>query len=200
MAKEFNQLITYKKGELAERIVDRLILERGDYIPYEPIIKTAHAFDRMLVSRSGAKMMMMDVKALSARYTKGKWAGKGYPDTGISIAHRNVYLEFTDKHQVELLLMFVDCEMGEVYGNTISNLEQSVTIEHNGKTLTYPVIQSNFSAVGGFIVYYPIASMQRGLYYLTESEIAQLRGASNYDYKQDISHKPGYQEWLEEQS
>lgn len=191
MDKPFNQRITYKKGELAEQIADKIMIGRG-HMPYSPTIDGPHPFDRTLVNLENHTMMMMDVKAVSARYTKGKWAGKGYPDTGISIAHRNTYLQYVEQSGLPLLLLFVDCEMGEVYGNVISILEKPVTIEHNKRTLNYPMIADNNYAVGGKIVYYPIDSMQRNLYHLNDEEIAELRSTSNYGYKKDVKPKSKY--------
>lgn len=195
MAKPFEDTIMYDKGDLAERIADRIIIERGVYIPYQPAISGAHAFDRMLISRHGFRLMMMDIKAISARNSKPEWRERGYPDTGISINHRNVYLQFASIYPIPMLLLFFDVELGEVYGNLLSLLEQPTIVEHRGKQLEYPRIEDNFSAVGKQIIYYPMQNMRRGLYNLSQEEIAELKQYNNYGYEQDMDQKPGYTQW-----
>lgn len=190
MAKQFTDTIMYKKGSVAEMIVDSIVSDYG-YESFGPLKPGSHAFDRMLVNRGNNKLMMMDAKAVSKRVH--------YPDTGISIAHRNTYLSFANQNPcIPFLLLFIDCELKEVYGATLEHLEQKIEIDHNGRILSYPWECENFSAVGGKIVYYPMSLMNRGLYYLNDDEIAELRDLSNYGYEQDMDHKPGYQEWADE--
>jgi len=195
MPRKFEDTIMATKGDYAEALVDRLVHDQGLYHVYPIKTEGPHPVDRLLISRESLRIVAMDVKAVSARNSKPEFATTGYPDTGISIAHRNVYQQIVKHHNIPLYLMFVDEMLGEVYGNWLSVLERPTTIQWRNKTLNYPLVKDNFTAVGKQIVYYPLESMERGLYHLTDDEKAELHRLSNYMYKQDISHKHGYDEW-----
>jgi len=195
MPRKFEDTIMATKGDYAEALVDRLVHDQGLYHVYPIKTEGPHPVDRLLIRRDSFNIIAMDVKAVSARYSKPEFVGKGCPDTGISIAHRDVYQQIVKQHKIPLYLMFVDEVLGEVYGNWLSVLERPTTIQWRNKTLNYPLVKDNFTAVGKQIVYYPLESMERDLYHLTDDEKAELHRLSNYMYKQDISHKHGYDEW-----
>lgn len=200
MPRPFEETIMATKGEYAEALADRYIENRGLYHVYAVKSAGSHPVDRLLISRDLSRIVAMDVKAVTARNSKPEFKDTGYPDTGISIAHRDVYKTIVNTYNMPLFLIFVDEILGEMYGNWLSVLEHPTTITWRGKTLHYPLLQNNFTAIGKQIVYYPLQSMMRGLYYLTDDEQAQLHRLSNYMYEQDISHKAGYDEWKDSQS
>lgn len=188
MRKKFEDTIMHQKGVIGERIADKLIMAGGKYVPYAPIIETSHPFDRLLVSRDKSRFVILEVKTINRRLI--------YPDTGISIAHRDGYLNTSNTLNIDVFILFVDALEGEAYGNYIRVLEEKRVIElPNGNTREYPHIEGNFTAVGKGIVYYPLEAMARGLHKLTDEEIAVLSQKSNHGYKQDLSHKKGYEEW-----
>lgn len=192
--KQFEETIMYKKGHLAESIMDQILLTTTDFIPYAPAGGIAHPFDRLVASKDKKSLFVLELKAVSAR--------NFYPDTGISIQHYKDYLHIQVKYRLKVFIAFVDSKNKEIYGNTIESLAKPTEIEHtmpNGrkKVLHYPKEEDNFTAVGGRIIYFPLQNMKRNIFILTTEQAQELEQTSNYGYSQDLSHKKGYQEWKE---
>jgi hypothetical protein len=81
--------------------------------------------------------------------------------------------------------------LGKIYGNILNELAKDTVIQHRGKSISYPLIQSNFSAVGGKIIYFPLANMV-DIYMLTPEQCEAIEKYANYGYSKDVSHKQGY--------
>lgn len=158
---------TVKKGDYAEALVDK-ILERNGYIMYFPKTNGPHAFDRLAI-KNKEKALIVEVKAKAAR--------NRYPDTGIDIRHYEGYKKIRDAHDLPVLMMFVDEQKGEIYGNLLKVLEEENVVEHNRNLITYPVKQHG-------IIYFPLALMKT-FTKLTDKDIKFLKGHNtrNYEYK-----------------
>lgn len=57
------------------------------------------------------------------------------------------------KHNLEVVLFFVDEEVGKIYGGKLSELSEIDSFSVNGKEVTYPKIEKN-------IIYFHITKMQ----------------------------------------
>lgn len=176
----------YKKGELGEQIVDSLILNKGQFIPYAPVLDDAHIFDRLVASRDKKRLMIVEIKTVDAR--------DYYPDTGISIRHYEEYSEIQNKYSIDVWILFVDSKKKEIYGNTLNNLKEYTKVMHNGKLLVYPLVKSNFTAVGKEIIYFPLKNMV-SICKLSEEQVAELKQLNNKGYKEGLEGRKGYREW-----
>ena len=134
---------TVKKGNVGEKIVNDYLIKNG-YIPYSPNAEGAHPFDRLCASKDKKTLFITEVKTKPARVY--------YPDTGIDIRHYNGYKYVHDKYNIDVLLIFVDQDMGKVYGNHMRILDIPRVIDYNGKRLAYPLVQNN-------IIYFPLYAM-----------------------------------------
>jgi len=191
MGSRFEETVMFKKGHLGEFLVDCKILQAGKFIPYAPVGGRAHPFDRLCASKNKKNLMVVEVKTISTRAK----VPYGYPDTGISIKHYEDYLHVQEKYNIPVFLVFVDSHLKEIYGNKLDELKKETSVIHRGKTLSYPRIESNFTAVGGKIIYFPLINMTH-IYKLTEEEAGDLERFSNYGYEKDLEHKKGYDEWV----
>jgi hypothetical protein len=187
MRKNFLDTIMAKKGKAGEALIDEMVAKRGQYSPYAPIFEGSHPFDRLLVSKDKKKLLILEVKSVTVR--------KYYPDTGISIAHWEEYNHIIDSYGLDVFIVFVDETLREVYGNYLTVLQKDTTVTHNGRTLQYPKKERNFSAVGGYIMYFPLCNMIRNLFTIDDQTANELQALSNYGYKQDMTHKRGYKDW-----
>lgn len=163
----FNNLITTKKGNEGERIVDNLLLSKG-YIPYAPNADVAHPFDRICASRDKRTMFVVEIKTKARR--------NYYPDTGIDVKSYKGYKHIMKKYRVEVALFFVDEMLGKIYGGKLSQIEKPHNVVHNGKTLKYPLFQNN-------IIYFPLERLT--VYADLDSKDAELLmnlSSRNYDY------------------
>ena len=187
MSDNFKSTVMYKKGEIAEKIIDELIVSKGIWIPYKSIVDGGHPFDRLIARRDKKEIMIIDVKALNER--------KYYPDTGISIDHYSEYKDLQDKYSIRVFLFFVDGKLGEVYGGYLDELDKETQIEVRGKIVSYPLKEKNFSAVGHYIIYFPLELMKRNIKKLTEDEVQELKEYSNEGYKKDMDNRRGINEY-----
>lgn len=103
-----------KKGDIGERVVIP-ILERKGFAVYRPFTEGAHCFD-ILAIQNKDKAIALDVKA-KARLNS-------YEATGIDQRHFEEYKNFSEKHNMDFWVIFVDEMLGEIYGNKISELEK----------------------------------------------------------------------------
>lgn len=162
-----NSETCFKKGEYGE-LLFRGILEKKDYTVYTPKTKGAHPFDIIAVHKcpkTGQK------KPVFAADVKTKPMRVFFSDTGIWTNHYHVYLKFSKTHLMEFWLIFVDQNLGEIYGNTISELDKPRVIDSRA----YPLID-------GTTRYYPKAAM-RTIRLLTGDEIEELDRCSQIDDK-----------------
>jgi len=139
------------KGQLGETIVRRKMEAKG-WVCYAPFTPGAHAFDGLAV-KDKSMCLAFDVKSKSRR--------NNYEDTGINVAHFEVYKRFSERHLMPFWLFFVDEIMGEIYGNTL----KALSVPFRGR-FDYP-------AQFGGVVYWPLARMHK-MHTLTAEECAQL--------------------------
>lgn len=182
----FKNTRMYKKGQLGEQIVDSLILNKGKFIPYAPVLDDAHVFDRLVASKDKSRLMIVEIKTVDAR--------DYYPDTGISIRHYEEYSEIQERYGIDVWILFVDSKKKEIYGNTLKNLRTYTEVMHKGKLLIYPMIESNFTAVGKEIIYFPLKNMITVTTLSTE-QCEELKSFNNKGYEQGLEWKDGYNEW-----
>lgn len=166
MSASFQQAL--KKGAIGERTV-RAMLEDKGFVVYLPVTEGAHAFDIMAI-KDKTKVIALDVKS-KARRTK-------YNDTGIDQKHFDVYLSFSEKHNMDFWLVFVDEHEKRIYGNSIRELEKGCVV--GGKK--YPIIERN-ARDGKQIRYWHISQMHH-FQKINEAVSAQLMEYSqrNYSY------------------
>jgi hypothetical protein len=137
-----NFSVALAKGEYGEKIV-RAILEEKGFVVYKPYTEGAHAFD-VLAIKDKKKCIAIDVKAKARR--------NAYPDTGINLSHYKTYCEFSDTHKMPFWLVFVDEAMGQIYGNTIEELDKKRA--ENGRN--YPLLWEGKNST---TIYWPLSAM-----------------------------------------
>ena len=155
------------KGEIGEQIV-KAWLEKKGLVVYRPETEGVHAFD-MLAIKDKRCCVALDVKS-KARRNK-------YPDTGIDLRHYETYTAFSEKHNMPFWIVFVDEMIGEIYGNTLAELDKPRT--DSGKQ--YPLRWNGRD--GKTTVYWPLSAMKH-VHTLTEAERLKLSSFSqrNYEY------------------
>jgi len=127
----FNDRLTTKKGNIGEALVDEMLREQG-FVIYVPEGGQAHAFDRLAIKNKEI-LLIAEVKSKSLR--------KFYPDTGIDIRHYHEYLNIMNKHNLEVIMFFVDEEIGEIYGGKLKEISAVKSYAHNGKDMVWPLEQ-----------------------------------------------------------
>lgn len=131
-----------KKGALGEEIVDRILREKG-FVIYKPEGGQAHAFDRLAIK---------DKEILLIAEVKSKAKRKYYPDTGFNYKHYLEYKKIMERHNLQVVIFFVDEENKSIYGGKLKTLEQIKSFNVNGKEVTYPKIENG-------IIYFHIETM-----------------------------------------
>lgn len=139
----FENKLTTRKGDVGESLVDKMLREKG-FVIYKPEGGQAHAFDRLAI-KDKEILMIAEVKAKAKR--------KYFPDTGIDFRHYKEYKNIMKKHNLEVILFFVDEEMGKIYGGKLSEIEVINNFKVNNKDVTYPKIEKN-------IIYFHIEKMK----------------------------------------
>ena len=158
---------TVKKGNIGEALVNEWLINKG-YIPYSPDADGAHPFDRLVASRDKKTIFIADSKAKAKR--------KYYPDTGINIKHYEEYKFIQDKYSIDVFIFFVDEEARKIYGNYLRIMQAPRKIIHNGKELSYPLIQND-------VIYFPVEFMK---------EIADIPTEQANSMKQLTTKKEAY--------
>ena len=143
MPELFENKLTTRKGDVGESLVDKMLREKG-FVIYKPEGGQAHAFDRLAI-KDKEILMIAEVKAKAKR--------KYFPDTGIDFRHYKEYKNIMKKHNLEVILFFVDEEMGKIYGGRLSEIEVINNFKVNNKDVTYPKIEKN-------IIYFHIEKMK----------------------------------------
>ena len=109
------------KGAIGEIIV-RQYLEKAGWVVYQPMTEGAHCFDMMCI-KDKRTSVAFDIKA-KARLN-------AWPATGVNQRHFEEYQAFSEKHNMPFWIVFVDEGCGEVYGNTIQQLEIKRVVKNN---------------------------------------------------------------------
>lgn len=162
-----------KKGNIGENIVDNHLRERG-LVPYYPNSENAHPFDRLCATMDKRKLLIAEVKTKAKRTY--------YPDTGFDYKHYECYCNVRNKYNLPIFVYFVDENTGDIYGNTLRELEKETEITHNFKILNYPLKQK--ANTGKMIIYFPIQNM-KPVGKLTSKQMIELKNLSrrNYQYE-----------------
>lgn len=155
-----------EKGEIGETII-RSYLEGKGWVVYQPLTNGPHCFD-MLSIKDKNTSIAIDVKAKAAL---NKW-----PATGVNLRHFEEYQKFSVKHNMKFFLAFVDEMKGEIYGNSICELEKERTVF--GKL--YPF---NMPTRRGVILrIWPLEAMNH-IAHLRDSDVLLLKGHNQRSYK-----------------
>lgn len=164
-----------KKGDIGERVVIP-ILERKGFTVYRPFTEGAHCFD-ILAIQNKDKAIALDVKA-KARLNR-------YEATGIDQRHFEEYRNFSEKHNMDFWVIFVDEMLGEVYGNKLTELEKprckSGEISELNKT--YPMVKP-WGDYGSDIRVWHLNSMIRNMGTINDEAVIDLKNYSQrtHDY------------------
>lgn len=172
----FQDMKSTQKGNLGEQLVDKLLMEKG-LIPYKPVADVAHPFDRLCATADKRNLYVAEVKT-KARRNK-------YPDTGFDYKHFNIYMSLMKKHNLDIIVYFVDESLGQIYGGELVKISEPHDVHWtvNGKQtlLRYPKIES--TKYGEQIIYFPLELMTV-FADLPQGERAQLKQLNTraYDY------------------
>lgn len=155
-----------KKGNLGEEIVKNVLESKG-YIVYKCGTKGAHAFDFLAVKNKQV-LFIAEVKS-KARLNK-------FYATGINTKHYKEYKYIYNKHNIDILLFFVDEHPSEkrIYCQKLSILMQNKTIDN----ISYPNTE-----IAKDIVLFSLSDMIN-VCYLSDEQMQMLKSFSNrsYDY------------------
>jgi len=113
---------TVIKGNLGESIVKSILEQRG-YVVYKSITDGAHCFD-FLAIKDKIKFIVAEVK------TKGRLIK--YRATGFDIRHYNEYMAVSKKHNLDVIVFFVDNHPKEkrVYCGNLTTLSNKHTVDN----------------------------------------------------------------------
>ena len=139
----FHDRLTTRKGALGEQIARRHLESRG-LIVYAPLTDGAHLFDFLCANKQKQSIVAAEVKTKPRRLY--------FPDTGVDLRHYRDYMAVQSKYGVDVFLYFVDEHERRIYGNKLTALIAAREVEHNGKTLTYPMESRG-------IIYFPLCAM-----------------------------------------
>ena len=154
-----------KKGNIGELIV-REHLEKKGYIVYEPKTNGSHPFDKIAIKGKN-NMVIVEVKT-KARMNK-------FNATGFDLRSYKYYKSIRDKYNIPLYCFFVDEQLGEVYGNKLSILEENYK---DNKGDIYP----NTKIVNNIILF--SLDKMKTIHILTmhQKESIKKHNTRNYDY------------------
>ena len=133
-----------EKGDYGEILVKQF-LEKKDYVIYQPVTAAPHPID-MIACRRGVVALGVEVKTNAAC--------RKYPETGIDYYQYEHYNRFSAAASIPILLVFVDEERGEIYGNYLHELDKPTVY----KGMNYP---KTIGHTGGANVtrYFPLCNM-----------------------------------------
>jgi hypothetical protein len=134
-----------KKGEIGESCIDAILKDRG-FVAYSPP-EGSHPIDRFYLHTKTFKTIIVDVKTKSKR--------KLYPDTGFDLKDYEKYLQIYKNTGIKVLIIFIDQDMREIYGNTIDKLSEEVNIGG----VHYPKIEGSYD--GQKLIYFSIDSFKK---------------------------------------
>ena len=138
------------------------MIRTGKNVTYSPDNDGVHGFDQFLFKNG----------SYSAIEIKTKAKCKYYPETGIDFCDYERYLKLSKKHNMPVLLVFVDENEGKIYGNYLSELAKPQFIDEP-KAGKYPKVRTPKGG-GERLVYFHMSSMV--IYrHLTDIEIATLK-------------------------
>jgi len=160
-----------KKGDIGERIINDW-LEENNLIVYEPVTGGAHGFDR-LVSKGKKQLVIVEIKTKAKR--------NYFPDTGIDYKHYSKYKEISKKHNLTVLIFFIDEMLGQIYFGRLSELDMPNEYYYNGKYYSYPKVETKKQKIIYF--YQPNMKVIKSLK-KEEIDAIKKHQSRNYDYIQ----------------
>lgn len=137
----FRDLQTTNKGDFGENLVLDWF-EGKNIVPYGPINQESHPIDFIFYSKEKNEFFLADVKTKPKRIY--------YPDQGIDLKDYEKYKELSKKHNMPVVLFFVDETTGTCYGGKLDILEK-----HFGD---YPIIDD---AKREKVIYFPVSKMKK---------------------------------------
>ena len=162
---------TVQKGNVGEEIVQAFLESKG-FVVYKPATDSAHPFDMLAVK---------DKRLCIAAEVKTKALRTYYQDTGINKSTYYDYAEFSEKHNMDIFVFFVDEHKREVYGNWLKRLEQPRDVKMNGgKVVHYP--RDEKSKEGRWLRLYPYEAMQH-VAWIDSNTAEKLKRLSSRNYK-----------------
>lgn len=159
--------ITVKKGNVGERIIQE-IFETNGFIVYRPITKGPHKTDYFLHSGFEKKIICCDVKT-KRRYFKT-------PKTGLNESSFYHYKEILEKHNIDVLLVFIDDFEERIYGNWLSEIKDKAKYGNNNETPLKVWHLKHFKMIRK----------------LTEEELNELKPLTTKKYKEYYLNTPLY--------
>lgn len=156
------------KGAVGEAIV-RAMLEAKGWVVYQPQTQGAHQFDMLCIKDKNAAIAF-DVKA-KARMNMAAC-------TGINQTHFDEYARFSERHNMPFWVVFVDEQLGRIYGNSLTELERPIVVDG----ITYP--WQFLTKFGKLLRLWSLDSM-KDIAPLDEASVALLADLSqrNHEYK-----------------
>ena len=111
-----------KKGDIGEAIVRDYLTEQGFiiYQPYQDNI--AHPFDFLIFSDNKSDATIIDVKTKELMIRR--------PETGFPINNYKEYISYQNKYNIPVMLLFVDYQRKEIYGNYLDTLNTDIIIDN----------------------------------------------------------------------
>ena len=179
----FRDRLTTRKGEIGERIMERILRERGYEVFRPSDLANGHRIDGIAIKRNNPKQAIIcDAKAKPARVN--------HADTGIDLEHWRGYKALAEAHNMRAILFFVDEDEGTVRANFLDVLDQRHWHKSSktGRLVrpAYPLVENT---VDDEIRYYELVDLPIRAR-LEPQEIAELRGLSTRDSKyQAIAEK-----------
>jgi hypothetical protein len=169
----FRDLLTTRKGEIGENIVEQYLRDQGFQTYKSTDLDNSHTTDFLGIRRG--KVMVCDAKAKPLRVNRC--------DTGIDLVHWHRYKALGEAHGMRVFIFFVDEDLGLVYGNFLDVLD-CIHLHKSMKTgarvlPAYPLTENNGKDE---IRYYEYCDMLQ-LAKLTPQQIAELKSLSTRDPK-----------------
>ncbi|MEE1963566.1 hypothetical protein V1387_12785 [Allomuricauda taeanensis] len=144
---DYTSTSTLKKGTIGERYIKPWIEEQG-FAVFTTDSKLPHDYD--LLATNKQFKFIGEVKTKCAR--------EFYPDTGFDLVDFKHYQTVSQEEGKYCFIFFADECNCNVYGQWLHLLEEPTMIEHNGKTLMYPKIETYPN--GTEIIYFPLSSLK----------------------------------------
>lgn len=167
MSSAFKQRATTRKGAAGEEICFDYLRRKGHTIYRPDDTGRRHPIDSLVLHGEKLTLIAADVKTKPRR--------QKYPDTGINIKHYGEYCCIQKVNGIRVFLFFVDEDLLKIYGNFLNVLDEKRKIFHEGRWLTYPILDRG-------IIYFPLDAMI-DIARLPAEEVEPLKALNGSKYK-----------------
>lgn len=178
----FAEQVQMVKGDYGELLVDLHYTAKGITI-YKPIMSASHVIDRFYIDKNN-QVVPVDVKTKPKRNL--------YPDTGFDFEDYDKYKKIRKDYQMDPFIIFVDENLGKVYGNKLSLLEKEIVVKaqlSSGESYMLKYPKGATCKHDKLQIYFPLKNM-RLLFYLSKWQIETLKSLKdNYDTTNEMSKK-----------